>query len=733
MGTIRKRTLVVVATFMLLAVFALALDWSSRAEAQSSCTTGSGCLYVALNGLVSGFTGGAGKDLWGWMLGGSASAGTDNIAPELKSIQDTLTTIEDELGPNGPIVQQLPKLQCAEDSSWIAAGPATAINSWYTHYQNFLTDLQGGATIPLGEISSSNTDITTLYGWASGVIQGNANVAKDALTAMIELKEDTLTNSSSGTISDCIQAIGKSKLTTSSIDDRPYYTDNVEPLQNYLLNLNTQAMIVLTEAYHIYAYGECVTDNGAAACASSDSSDVVPNLCPTTNTSQNCLEPTTIYGRLGSHPSGQFLPFVHAQFRAAGAPYSTDEYLMVNGQDYLIARSIEQYNVAADPDNTAGCSTTEPGELTSAPGDVCGATVGIYNDPFTSVAYGHHGYGDSDYGTWTAAPNVGTFGTILQVEYNQSSTAGSAFTDPYLCTMTLNPQAGDKSKCTQAPSGNGKLANGGAGLILGQQIIVFNELASNSFTESFGTGPQILFLDAGIERGTVAQPNTAGTWYLKEVGGTGCGPASGSVFMERPDWWLEEIDPNWYVAEICLNSDKPSGWSQAPPYDPAHTYAQYRWPALEWTQLTCSNGKPPTDPSNLNPAGVPSLCGKDFEAWFNALVPPVWATTPRGKIAGTTGLVTNPFGSQFGTCWPPQTLPVLAIGDYTLLWQTDGNLVLYNGEWVGANSVWATDTNGTGQLLCWQDDGNLAIYGASNNTLWSSHTADIEQGGAGGQ
>ena len=71
-----------------------------------------------------------------------------------------------------------------------------------------------------------------------------------------------------------------------------------------------------------------------------------------------------------------------------------------------------------------------------------------------------------------------------------------------------------------------------------------------------------------------------------------------------------------------MNSDNPSGWQKAPPYDPAHTYPQYRWPALDWTQLTCSNGKPPTDRSNLNPAGVPSLCGQDFETWFNTIVPP---------------------------------------------------------------------------------------------------------------
>ena len=219
---------------------------------------------------------------WGWVLGGSASAGTGEIAGDLASIETTLNTIEAELGPGGPIVTQLKKLQCATDSDWITAGPATAIDSWYATYSNFLTLLSDGSPVPVGEISSTNTDIDTLYGWANGVIQGDPGVAPtNVLTSMIELNNLSTQSSSAGTIADCIQAAGNQPA-TGSVDDRVYYSENVQPIQDYLLGLNTQAMIVLTEAYHIYAYGDCLTANGGddAACSSSASTDVAPNLCP---------------------------------------------------------------------------------------------------------------------------------------------------------------------------------------------------------------------------------------------------------------------------------------------------------------------------------------------------------------------------------------------------------------------------------------------------------------------
>ncbi|HSZ38527.1 MAG TPA: carbohydrate-binding protein [Trebonia sp.] len=90
-------------------------------------------------------------------------------------------------------------------------------------------------------------------------------------------------------------------------------------------------------------------------------------------------------------------------------------------------------------------------------------------------------------------------------------------------------------------------------------------------------------------------------------------------------------------------------------------------------------------------------------------------------------------------------------GEYTLIMQGDGNLVLYQGStalWasgtVGSGAdeaimqgdgnlvvytgsgtpVWASDTAGdSGAYLDVQNDGNVVIYGASGSALWSTGTA----------
>lgn len=70
---------------------------------------------------------------------------------------------------------------------------------------------------------------------------------------------------------------------------------------------------------------------------------------------------------------------------------------------------------------------------------------------------------------------------------------------------------------------------------------------------------------------------------------------------------------------------------------------------------------------------------------------------------------------------------LLQSGAYTLAWQGDGNLVLYQS----GQARWASGTNGKGELLSFQDDGNLVIYG-SGRAIWSSKTPDNWNGGKGG-
>jgi hypothetical protein len=57
---------------------------------------------------------------------------------------------------------------------------------------------------------------------------------------------------------------------------------------------------------------------------------------------------------------------------------------------------------------------------------------------------------------------------------------------------------------------------------------------------------------------------------------------------------------------------------------------------------------------------------------------------------------------------------------YYLLFQNDGNLVLYNRR---GNSIWDSKTTGRGTRATFQDDGNLVVYASGNGVAFSSNTS----------
>ncbi len=66
-------------------------------------------------------------------------------------------------------------------------------------------------------------------------------------------------------------------------------------------------------------------------------------------------------------------------------------------------------------------------------------------------------------------------------------------------------------------------------------------------------------------------------------------------------------------------------------------------------------------------------------------------------------------GKEWNTC-----------SGYTLKFQQDGNLVLYNRR---NRSVWSSNTDGhPNARFVVQRDGNLVIYGGRNRAIWSSNT-----------
>ncbi len=76
-----------------------------------------------------------------------------------------------------------------------------------------------------------------------------------------------------------------------------------------------------------------------------------------------------------------------------------------------------------------------------------------------------------------------------------------------------------------------------------------------------------------------------------------------------------------------------------------------------------------------------------------------------------------------GPSYPVDT-KVLENGILSLVFQADGNLVLYDITGTSQQAVWASNTNGKGGTrLAFQTDGNLVIYNRANKPVWASGTA----------
>jgi len=63
-------------------------------------------------------------------------------------------------------------------------------------------------------------------------------------------------------------------------------------------------------------------------------------------------------------------------------------------------------------------------------------------------------------------------------------------------------------------------------------------------------------------------------------------------------------------------------------------------------------------------------------------------------------------------------------GRRNLLYQNDGNVVMYKNDGT-TDAIWSTKTYGsTSNMMVMQPDGNLVVYDASWNPIWASNTFD---------
>lgn len=62
---------------------------------------------------------------------------------------------------------------------------------------------------------------------------------------------------------------------------------------------------------------------------------------------------------------------------------------------------------------------------------------------------------------------------------------------------------------------------------------------------------------------------------------------------------------------------------------------------------------------------------------------------------------------------------------YYLIFQEDGNLVVYKAKGPGGNAIWSSNTMGVAMKKCvFQQDGNLVLYDYNNQPRWNAFSDD---------
>jgi hypothetical protein len=136
----------------------------------------------------------------------------------------------------------------------------------------------------------------------------------------------------------------------------------------------------------------------------------------------------------------------------------------------------------------------------------------------------------------------------------------------------------------------------------------------------------------------------------------------------------------------------------------------------------CSN-----DGSNEVYVAASAICfaraaAHTWEVTVNAYLDGIWVNAFYDSGTCANNDATTFVGDQYLSAGDTISSPN---GAYTLKYQTDGNLVLYNGATaVWAANCWNTCTSGwspAGEAIM-QLDGNLVVYNSSSTPMWASNT-----------
>jgi hypothetical protein len=511
----------------------------------------------------------------GWAMGalGLASA-SPAYSEQLKKIDDDLQEIIGQLtGIQNELLsinQELKVLDCSEQQTALTTETGR-IDHLLHLYQSFVATAADTTATDLARLIPN----ATLLDWSDQVLAKNDYASQTPMDQILTTVANQLIQPSSGAITACVQAIPKPANT--SFDDTDYY-DAVSQLTHYYYYYQAQGLMLLTEALHYQAWV-------AAGSQGSVSVDSVSFVCNAPNANLLC-------NQAGVAANAVYNALVE-QFTTGGAPYTNDDFLMAthdDGTPRLWVKSLENFTQAY------GSICTYP--LTS--GSPCGITAGFHDNnlDLTHIYRGYQAFAYTGYPHFQQLLlfngwNSGTAGQFLETARGFEN-----MTNKIIITMgSVNIEL-DQSREKQD----------------------FVAFIDTDFEYSFQWG--MVLDDAAFNRITSV---TSGKKLCYE-----------GLYFENRNWndWtaasgLPGNRNNFYNLNAhrgnsrdCGKSDYYSfNFSEAPGWlasNRTDRAKQFRWPVGTTALFTdyCKHNR-----SSKNAGGVWTMCGNDFTAWLEYIVP----------------------------------------------------------------------------------------------------------------
>lgn len=580
-------------------------------------------------GLEEGAAAGTTTELVGW---GLSAIGLDNeqgqesqeIVDDLNEISDQLTDISDELSTlNSEITNQT----CTLETSDTTNAAVSQISTWSVTLQDYL----GAAVNQNG--GASNLQVEELV---EDILDDDTGAAYQLSVINTALLDEGIAD---GIISSCLATLATP--TSGTAGDLTYY-DAVANLTMYFYTVQVQGLNLLVEALHAEATEAWVQANGAAALDPADAPMVcsdAPNITVLDYCNQATGWMTLIYEN------------VQQQFAFAGAPYSvytsgsTTAYdvATLNGTPYAFVTSLESFTTAQG----ASCPTP----LTSA--DPCGPLVGT--NLTTSIPQAEtFGYRTN----WTPASaevwqdvlngwsdSSQTLGSYLADTWDFQNTAGVTKVFLTNTTYTADPDyGGEQAKPFSLPAVC--FGDTSAARSIGHEPFCYN--GSNN-GEDYGEASDVL------EQHWLSDPDLGCANYY----------APSALTDEDTDGFYDYLYADPLDGYTCPTGE---GWEDGdlPGWvlgDDGASDEQYLWPMFDMSSAACNVNDNGSSRSTTNAAGVYTMCGDDFDAWFATIVPDPADNVP---TTTTTTSTTSTSSTTASTTTTTSSAPTASVSPTTV-------------------------------------------------------------------